>query len=222
MRIGLPVLLMLLFAFSRWPGLMPDNFSAVYALVFCGGVFLPRKLSWWLPLVTLLITDVFLNIYYRRLYAGNPGGFEAEIQFINPYLLANYVSYALLIWLGSRFRASAHWLKLLGGGLLGAVIFYLLSNTASWLQLPGYAKTLAGWWQALTTGLPGLPPTWMFLLKSLLSTGLFTGLFVGAMKLAVREAEAPEPANDEEVTEPETLPPEESKANRLATKGTPG
>ncbi|HAV64107.1 MAG TPA: hypothetical protein DCY13_17290, partial [Verrucomicrobiales bacterium] len=64
-KIGLPVLLMAVFAVGRWPGLMPDNFSAVYALVFCGGVFLPRRLAWWLPLATLWMTDVLLNLHYR-------------------------------------------------------------------------------------------------------------------------------------------------------------
>ena len=47
-QIGLPLLLIVVFALSRWPGVMPDNFSTVYALVFCAGVFLPRALAWWL------------------------------------------------------------------------------------------------------------------------------------------------------------------------------
>jgi hypothetical protein len=211
-QIGLPLLLMVVFALSRWPGVMPDNFSAVYALVFCAGVYLPRKLAWWLPMVVMLVTDLALNLHYRALYEANPGPYEAPMEFFNPYLLANYLVYGALVWLGSRFKPTAHWLKLIGGGVLGALVFYLLSNTASWLQLPGYAKTLAGWWQALTVGLPGWAPTWTFLLKTLASGGLFTGLFVGAMKLATREAEVPEPRVDEEPAEPDGAQPEESKA----------
>jgi hypothetical protein len=59
-------------------------------------------------------------------------------------------------------------------------------------------KTLNGWWQALTTGLPGYPPTWMFLKNTLLSGGLFTGLFAGVMKVseALEEAEEKEPAEE--------------------------
>jgi hypothetical protein len=211
-QIGLPLLLIVVFALSRWPGVMPDNFSAVYALVFCGGVFLPRKLAWWLPLATLLVTDLALNIHYRQLYEADPARYAAPMEFFNPYLLANYACYGVLIWLGTRFKPTAHWLKLIGGGLLGALVFYVLSNTASWLQLPGYAKTLGGWIQALTVGLPGWPPTWVFFLKTLASGGLFTGLFVGAMKFATREAEAPEPRVEEEPAETEGAQPEESKA----------
>lgn len=211
-KIGLPVLLMVVFAAGRWPGLMPDNFSVVYALVFCGGVFLPRKLAWWLPLATLLMTDFLLNLHYQRLYAANPDAYAAPMKFFSPYLLANYASYALLIWLGTRFKPSTHWLKLIGGGVLGALIFYLISNTASWLQLPGYAKTFSGWLQALTVGLPGWPPTWVFFLKTLASGGLFTGLFVGAMKFATREVEVNEPADEEEAAADDRPQPEEAKA----------
>ncbi len=203
---------MLALAASRWPGLMPGNFSAVYALAFCGGVFLPRKLAWWLPISTLFVTDLLLNLHYRADYQANPGEYVSDVSFFSPYLLANYLAYALLIWFGTRFKPDSKWFKLAGGGLLGALVFYLISNTASWAQFAGYEKSIAGWIQALTVGLPGLPPTWMFALKTLVSGGLFTGLFVGAMRLAERDADVPETeAETEEETE-EGGVPEEARA----------
>ena len=51
-------------ALSRVPGLMPWNFSAVYAFVFCAGVYFGGTLAWWLPLVVMLATDIALNIFY--------------------------------------------------------------------------------------------------------------------------------------------------------------
>jgi len=102
--------------------------------------------------------------------------------------------------------------KLLGGGLLGAILFYLITNTASWFNDPGYAKTLAGWFQALTTGLPGYPSTWEFFRSTLLSGGLFTGLFVGAMKLTA-ESPAEKVAGAKTGEEPEAeSEAEEAKA----------
>ena len=56
---------MLAFALTRWPGLMSPNFSAAYALMFCAGVFFPKRLVWWLPFVTMLVTDLLLNWYYH-------------------------------------------------------------------------------------------------------------------------------------------------------------
>src|SRR6266446_6893515 len=63
-NIWLPVLLMGVFAFTRWPGLLPPNFSACYALAFCAGVYFPRRLAWWLPMGTMMVTDLLLNFYY--------------------------------------------------------------------------------------------------------------------------------------------------------------
>jgi hypothetical protein len=194
----LPVALLLVFAVTRWPGVLPMNFSAAYALAFCAGVYFPRRLAWALPLITLLVTDVLMNILYYK------------VAPLNAYMLVNYAAYALIIAVGRRFSARASWLKLVGGSLIGAVLFYLVTNSAAWLQNPGYAKTLAGWIQALTTGIPGYPPTWMFFWKTLLSGGLFTGLFVGAMKLSEQGAAEEEPAEAE--TEPETGEAEEAKA----------
>jgi hypothetical protein len=196
----LPVVFMLLAALSRWPGLFPPNFSAFYGLAFCAGVFFPRFMAWWLPLVTLIVTDALLNIFY----------YKAPV--FSVYMLITLVSLALLILLGRRFSRRTPLLGLLSGGLLGAVLFYLITNTASWLYNPDYPKTFAGWLQALSNGLPGYPPTWTFFRNTLLSGGLFTGLFAGAMKLT----EAAEPATeDEETPAPAAVPeeaPEEAKA----------
>ena len=105
-------------------------------------------------------------------------------------------------------------LKLVCGGVLGSILFYFISNTASWFFDPGYAKTLAGWVQALTTGRPDFhPTTWEFFRNTLLSGGLFTALFAGAIKL-MSPAESPADkqagAREEEPEGEET--PEDAKA----------
>lgn len=198
-KILLPAIFVVVFACSRIPGLMPPNFSVAYAFAFCAGVFFAGALAWWLPLATMLATDVTLNLFY---YHVAPFGI---------YLALNYASYALLIALGRWFGRSAPFLKLLFGGLLGAVVFYLVTNTLSWLQDPAYAKTLAGWLQALTTGRPDWhPTTWEMFRNTLLSGGLFTALFAAAGKLtsespADKTAGAREP---EAEAEPEAEPEE--------------
>ena len=195
-NLWLAVLLMAVFAVTRWPGLLPDNFSAAYALLFCAGVFLPRKLAWWLPLGTMFGTDIALNLYYQICR-----GYNAW----KPTMFVSYAVYAFLVWFGTRFKPQSHFLKLLSGGVLGAVFFYLLTNTAAWFfnpfGNPEYTRDLAGWILALTNGTGGWPETWRFFLNTLLSGGLFTGLFVGAMKLTAAESpqekEGSQPAKDE-------------------------
>ncbi len=90
------------------------------------------------------------------------------------------------------------------------MLFYLVTNTASWLVLPDYEKTLAGWIRALTRGTPQHPPTWEFFRNTLASGGLFTGLFVGAVKLT-ESSEARE--DDEEKADEKEAEPEPAKAD---------
>jgi hypothetical protein len=62
-------------------------------------------------------------------------------------------------------------------------MFYVITNTFSWVSDPGYAKNFAGLVQSLTFGLPqySATPTWMFFRNSLISDLVFTGLFVVCM-----------------------------------------
>jgi hypothetical protein len=208
-KTGLPLLLMAVFAVTRWPGCMPENFSAAYALAFCAGVYFPGAMAWWAPLGTLVATDILLNCFCYN--AAMPDS-NSTLQMLF-YLTPNYAAYGASIWLGRRFGAAASWLKLLAGGVMGALLFYFLTNTWAWVQNPEYAKTVAGWIQALTVGTPGWPHTWEFFRNTLLSGGLFTGLFAGAMKLAP----APDPeeasAEDEQpAADPVEAETEESKA----------
>lgn len=206
---ALPFVLMVVFALTRVPGLLPVNFSAVYGLLFCAGVYFSGRMAWWLPLATMAVTDVGLGLYYY---------FTAGIGFFQPYLLVNYAVYAVLIGLGRCFKPQSSWLTLLGGGVLGAILFYLITNTAAWFfnsfGNPEYTKDLAGWIVALTKGTAGYPQTWEFFRNTLLSGGLFTGLFAGAMKLsaALDRREAPEPQAQEEAEPDEAEQPEEAKA----------
>jgi hypothetical protein len=185
----LPIAMMVVFALSRIPGMLPQNFSAAYAIAFCAGVFFTGGMAWWLPLGTLFLTDIALNMYY---WLGL--GWDVWDLPVLKYQLFNYAAYVAIIWLGRRFKPRASFVSLLGGGIVGALLFYLITNTASWLfnpfNNPEYTKTLLGWITALTKGTSGWPQTWEFFRNTLLSGGLFTGLFVGAMKLTA-DAESP-------------------------------
>lgn len=179
------------FALTRWPGALPPNFSAAYALAFCAGVYFPPRMRWALPLGTLLISDLCLNFFYY----GAP--------LFDVYIAVKMVSFAAVIGLGTCFSGRQAWSVLLGGGLLGALLFYFVTNTASWVFDPAYAKTLAGWIQALTVGRPGFPHTWEFFRNTLMSGGLFTGLFAGVMKLGEKAAEEKEAEEEPDLAEPE-------------------
>ncbi len=185
-KVWLPLALLVVFGISRWPGLMPQNFSAAYALVFCAGLYLPGVMGWWVPLAIMGAMDVVLHYVFYSAYA------FSWSQFLGPEL-----AYVAMIGLGKWMGGRRPWWLLVGGGLVGAAIFYLITNYMAWIYLP-YPKTLAGLIQALTRGLPAYPPTWEFFRNTLLSGGIFTGLFVGAMKASEAMEEEKEEETEEE------------------------
>ncbi len=207
----LPLVFVAVFAVSRIPGLLPWNFSVAYAFAFCAGVYFPRKNSWWLPLVVLLATDISLNVYY----SSQGIGVWDSANLAN--LAFNYAAYAVLIFLGRRFKPQSSFASRVGGGIFGAFLFYVITNTASWFfnpfHNPEYVKSFSGWLLALTKGINGWPTTLEFFRNTLLSGGLFTALFVAAAKVtAPAESPADKKAgvrDDQPETEAE---PEEAKA----------
>jgi len=193
-KIWLPLLLMLIFAVSRWPDMLPQNFSAAHALLFCAAFWLPGWMGWVLPLATIIVTDILLNV------------FAYDVAVFDPRLVTNWMILALFVVLAKWLARRRSYGRVFLGTLFGALLFYFVSNTVSWMVNPAYAKTITGWVQALTVGLPGFPPTWVFGLKTLLGTGLFTGLFAGAMKLS-EAMDATEPEPEAEDTEEDEAKP---------------
>jgi len=190
----LPVLFVVVLAVSRIPGVLPQNFSAAYAFAFCAGVYFSKRFSWWLPLLVLLGTDIALNFYYQHKFPDDNVWSAANLA----NLAFNYAAYAVLIFLGRRFKPQSSFVSLLGGGILGTILFYFITNTASWFFNPfhnaEYTKNFAGWILALTKGIGGYPSTWEFFRNTLLSGGIFTALFAGAAKLTA-PAESPAEKN---------------------------
>ncbi len=212
----LPAIFVVTFAVSRIPSLhLPPNFSVAYAFVFCAGVFFAGAMAWWLPLGVMLATDIGLNFYYQQ------SGIDPDVwSAANVANLAfNYAAYAGLILLGRGFARQKTFSKLLAGGLLGAILFYLVTNTASWFFNPfhnvEYTRNLAGWICALTKGIGGYPPTWEFFRNTLLSGGLFTALFAVSAKFTAEspaEKTAGQRAPEKDADAEPASEPEEAKA----------
>lgn len=184
---------------------MPPNFSAVYGLVFCAGALFPERLTWRMPVGFLLVSDLALNAYYQWVK-----GYSVLNATGLAFLACNYLGYAALWSLGRVFRRSGSLAGLLGGGILGALIFYLLTNTLAWwlnpFRNPEYTRTLAGWVIALTRGTGGYPETWEFFRNTLFSGGLFTALFGATWKISAPSESPVEkgetaPATEEAETE---------------------
>jgi len=129
------------------------NFAPLMALTFCGGVYFRDRRLWLVPFVALVVSDVYLDNYYATQFAYHWNIAGAVIRAL---------CFVVALFLGRLVSRQKTWLNLFSGALGGAVIFYLVTNTQAWGADLAYAKTFAGWWQAMTVGHPEFPPTLMF------------------------------------------------------------
>jgi len=176
-----------------------SNFSPVMAIAFCGAVYFRKRRMWLIPFVALALSDVYLNNFYAREY-----GFTWPLS----GLIARTACFGVALLIGAWVAKRKSWLNLLNGSLLGALVFYLVTNTQSWAADPFYAKTLAGWWQALTVGHPEYPPTIFFFRNTLFGDLMFTGLFAGIMEMIAHRQGSPSLLDKEIPAESEEKPVE--------------
>jgi hypothetical protein len=154
-----------------------SNFTPLAAIALCSAAYFPKKYKFSVPLVTLFISDAVINFSY-----GAP--------LLDSQILVRYVALVVVGCAGLLLQNRASLKTLLPASIVGSTFFYAITNAFSWLSDPGYAKSLAGLVQALTTGLPSYSatPSWMFFRNSLISDLLFTLLFVLSFNLG-RSAE---------------------------------
>lgn len=176
------ILLALVYRLLPTMDLAWSNFPPLMAVAFCGTVYFRDRRLWLLPFAGLCLTDLYVNWFYAREYGyhWDAGGF-----------IARAACFAVALGLGVWISKRKSWLGLLNGTLLGALLFYVVTNTQSWASDAFYAKTLAGWWQALTVGHPQFPPTIYFFRNTLFGDLMFTGLFAGVMEWIARRANQP-------------------------------
>jgi hypothetical protein len=149
------------------------NFAPLMALAFCGGVYFRDRRMWLVPFVALVVSDLYLDHYYATQFGYQWNFGAAGIRAL---------CFVLAIFFGWVVSTRKSWWNLFAGCLGGAVAFYLVTNTHSWWYDLSYAKTSAGWWQAMTIGHPEFPPTLFFFRSSLVSDLFFTGMFALVME----------------------------------------
>src|SRR5947207_1496003 len=147
-----------------------SNFAPLAALALCGGAYFPPRLKFSVPLGALFLSDLILDYSY-----GAP--------LVGLHTLSRHFALALVGLIGFALQNRASFKTLLPASIVGSALFYLITNSFSWLSDPGYTKNFSGFIQALTVGLPqySTTPTWMFFRNSLLSDLFFTLLFIVCM-----------------------------------------
>jgi hypothetical protein len=149
------------------------SFAPIAAIALCSAAFFPGAYKFIIPLAGLLISDLVLNAYYGA-------------SMVHPAVTTHYVAIVAVLFLGLALRNRVSFKTMLPASIAGSLLFYVITNTFSWLADPGYMKNFAGLVQALTVGLPAYSatPTWMFLRNALVSDLIFTSAFVLCVVLA--------------------------------------
>jgi hypothetical protein len=110
------------------------------SLLFFGARGSRRQM--WVPLVLLAATDVVLTKYIFAY----PFSWEQLII---------WAWYAAILWLGTNLHEKAGFWRVVGAALTSSVSFFLISNFAAWVALPGmYPRTFSGLMMCYTAGRP--------------------------------------------------------------------
>lgn len=135
----------------------PVNFTPLGALAFFTALYLPRRYAIVLPIFALCISDIFIGFYAWQMMCAVYG------SFIIVALIALYVK---------KHKSFAY---ILGGTVLGSILFFLITNMAVWIFGTIYTHDFGGLLQSYYMAIP-------FFRNSLLGDLFYTSIFVGTME----------------------------------------
>jgi hypothetical protein len=138
----------------------PANFAPIGAIAIFSGIYLPKKWAIILPLAAMFFSDLFIGFYAW------------------PIMLSVYVSFIIMGVIGLAVRKNKKLSTILGGTILGSVIFYLVTNGAVWAFGSLYPPTASGLLQSYYMAIP-------FFRNSLLGDLFYIGVLVGAYEASL-------------------------------------
>ena len=134
----------------------PPNFVPITAIALFAGVYFSKRIALVLPMTAMIISDFFIGYYQFSLMA------------------VVYGSFLLCVLLGFWLKKNKKWYTIGGSAILGAVLFFLITNFAVWAFTPWYAKTFSGLIQCYLMALPFFRNT---LLGNLFYVSIFFGVY---------------------------------------------
>ncbi len=113
----------------------PVNVAPIAAMALAGGVYLDKRYSLIIPIVALLVSDMFLGFF--------------------PILFFVYGSVLLIGLAGLWLRGHKKPLPVFGTTIFSSVLFFLVTNFGVWVVGPEmYPKTWAGLLECYAAGIP--------------------------------------------------------------------
>jgi len=157
MKKYLPILLLIILGISCRFLPHPANFAPIGAIALFGALYLPKKWALILPIAAIFISDIFIGFYSL------------------PIMLAVYASFALMGIIGLIVRKNKKFHTILGGTVLGSILFFLITNAGVWAFGTMYTHNLSGLFSSYYMALP-------FFRNSLLGDLFYVGVLVGGFE----------------------------------------
>ena len=158
-----------LFLIEGYPQI--PNFTALGAVALFGAYYLKKAQSIIIPLAILWISDIVLNnVVYSEYYT-------SFSFFGDPWVNLGFIATIVTGWYMLK-KLSVK--SLLGASLIGAFVFYLITNFSSWLTIDLYPKNLEG---LITCYIKGIP----FFRNAFLGNVFFSAVLFGSYAYFTKE-----------------------------------
>lgn len=139
----------------------PPNFTPLTALALFGGAsFADRRAAFLVPLLGLLLSDLWLGFYL-----------------VTPFV---YGSFTLIVGIGSWLRRRKTFSRIAGAATAATLLFFVVTNFGVWTLGGLYPKTPAGLGDCYVAAIP-------FLGNTLASSLLYSALLFGGLALAEKQ-----------------------------------
>ncbi len=136
------------------------NFTPIAAVALFAGVYLGRNYAVALPIITMLIGDLFIGFYSWQM------------------MLVVYASYIAIGLSGLIIKKHKSFATIAAGGLLAPIIFFLTTNWAVWQFSSWYAGNFSGLIQSYAMALP-------FFRNNLLGDLFYVSILFGAYEFVM-------------------------------------
>lgn len=154
------VALLIILGFSSRLLPHPANFAPIGAIALFAALYLPKKYALIIPLIAMFISDIFIGFYSL------------------PIMLSVYIGFTIMSLIGLLVKKNKKFSTILGGTLVGSILFFLLTNFAVWAFGTMYAHTFAGLMQSYTMAIP-------FFKNSLLGDLFYSGIIIGGYEFVL-------------------------------------
>ncbi len=169
-KIILALILIALVVIGRVAMPYPANFAPVAAVAIFSGAILPRNWALTLPLLAMIISDLFIGMHSLVFFT--------------------WGSFILIALLANRFMKKINPLTVVGAGLGASVLFFVVTNFGVWMEGRLYPLTMSGLIQSYYYALPFFRNT---LLGDMTFTVSIFSLYAAAYKLAFMRTKAAKP-----------------------------